>query len=62
MAECIRCEEEYSDRRYELGYLTCLDCGATDAQRIISTRSAENLRAMTPNASAGSVEKVFEES
>jgi hypothetical protein len=27
MAECITCEEEYSDKRLALGYGTCLDCG-----------------------------------
>ncbi len=27
MAECIECGEEYADKRYELGYQTCLECG-----------------------------------
>jgi len=31
--ECIRCEEEVNPRRAALGYRTCLDCGAVDANR-----------------------------
>jgi predicted nucleic acid-binding Zn-ribbon protein len=31
MAECKECGEEYPDRRRELGYRTCLDCGAAEA-------------------------------
>lgn len=27
MAECITCGDDYSNKRYELGYLTCLNCG-----------------------------------
>lgn len=28
MAECIECEEEYSDKRKALGYDVCLQCGS----------------------------------
>lgn len=31
MAECIECGEEYADKRYELGYQICLDCGGSAA-------------------------------
>ena len=33
MIECVRCEEEVNPRRAALGYKTCLDCGAVDANR-----------------------------
>lgn len=32
MAKCIGCFEEYSEKRKEIGYLTCLSCGAKDAK------------------------------
>ena len=32
MAECVECGETYPDRRRELGYSTCLDCGEVSAQ------------------------------
>ncbi len=32
MAECIKCGEEYSDKRKELQYDTCLSCGAEKAR------------------------------
>jgi hypothetical protein len=60
MATCVKCEEEYTDRRLELGYLTCLECGALDAHRLTSARVKAVLRVMTPNAIEGSVEAVFE--
>ncbi len=60
MATCVKCEEEYTDRRLELGYPTCLECGALDARRLTSARVQAVLRVMTPNACEGSVEKVFE--
>jgi predicted nucleic acid-binding Zn-ribbon protein len=60
MATCIKCEEEYADRRLELGYPTCLECGALDAHRVASERAKAVLRVMTPNAIEGSVEAVFE--
>jgi hypothetical protein len=28
MAICIKCDEPYSDARFELGYKTCLFCGS----------------------------------
>lgn len=27
MAVCVKCEEQYPDKRRELGYETCLKCG-----------------------------------
>ena len=39
MAICINCEEEYSDRRAEIGYSTCLDCGERDARKISAART-----------------------
>lgn len=29
---CIRCGEEFSYKRYELGYRTCLTCGEKSAR------------------------------
>jgi len=34
-AYCVECGEEYKQARRDLGYLTCLDCGANHAQREI---------------------------
>lgn len=31
MAVCQKCDEEYSDKRAELGYNSCLSCGAEEA-------------------------------
>jgi predicted nucleic acid-binding Zn-ribbon protein len=39
MAICIKCGEEYSDKRAELGYKTCLECGAKDAQKETKRKS-----------------------
>ena len=33
MAECVECGEEYPDKRAELGYETCLECGAQEAHK-----------------------------
>lgn len=30
-SECIECGEPYSLKRKQIGYMTCLDCGDTDA-------------------------------
>lgn len=38
MAECIVCEEEYSDKRLNLGYRVCLSCGEEKANKIILDR------------------------
>ena len=35
IAECVKCGEQYSYRRRELGYHTCLDCGSTEAMKEI---------------------------
>ena len=29
MAKCVNCGEEYSNKRKQLGYNTCLDCSKT---------------------------------
>ena len=54
MATCINsnCEEEYSNKRLELGYKVCLDCGQTDALRISQERARAKLDEMTPNTSS----------
>jgi ribosomal protein L37AE/L43A len=31
--KCILCEEEYTIKRKELGYDTCLECGEEEAQK-----------------------------
>jgi predicted nucleic acid-binding Zn-ribbon protein len=48
MAICITCEETYSDRRQELGYRTCLDCGEAEARVISQKRAHAKLNEMTP--------------
>lgn len=32
-AVCVFCGEQYSAKRKEIGYLSCLDCGDSHAQR-----------------------------
>jgi len=53
MAECITCEEEYSDKRLELGYRTCLDCGQVDAVSIINARNKQTLAEIAPRLASG---------
>ena len=48
MSICIKCEEEYSDKREALGYTTCLSCGETEARAISQGRAHAKLREMTP--------------
>lgn len=38
MALCM-CGEEYSDKRKELGYNTCLECGEKEARLEISNKA-----------------------
>ena len=52
MAICITCEEEYSEKRLELGYRSCLDCGQTSAVAISQERAKHALAEMTPSASS----------
>jgi len=52
MAICIKCEETYSNKRLELGYKVCLECGQTDAQRISQARTYAKLCEMTPYSSS----------
>ena len=51
MAECINCEEENADKRAELGYSTCLDCGEADARVIAQVRAQTVLSELTPYVS-----------
>lgn len=39
MALCKVCLEEYSDKRRQLGYETCLDCGKLEAEKETSRKS-----------------------
>ncbi len=32
MAECVECGEDFSNKRAELGYNTCLSCGSVQAR------------------------------
>jgi len=48
MANCINCEEEYTDKRLALGYATCLECGETEARQISLKRTHAKLCEMTP--------------
>lgn len=52
MAVCITCEEEYSNKRLDLGYLTCLDCGQVEAVGIINARNKKVLAEIAPAAAA----------
>jgi hypothetical protein len=52
MATCNNCEENYSDKRLELGYRTCLDCGQASAVVISRARAKSALAEMTPSASS----------
>jgi|10_taG_2_1085330.scaffolds.fasta_scaffold04967_21 hypothetical protein len=52
MAECITCEEEYSDKRLELGYETCLECGQEEATSVIRARNRRTLAKIAPAAAA----------
>jgi len=36
IAVCIECWEEYNPKRKALGYKTCLECGAVNAQKAIA--------------------------
>jgi predicted nucleic acid-binding Zn-ribbon protein len=38
MASCLKCGDEFSDKRKELGYETCLKCGEEDAQDEIESK------------------------
>lgn len=60
MAECVKCGEEYSDKRLALGYLICLDCGDRDAMKTISARRRATLQAMAPHQFTGDVREVLD--
>jgi len=45
MAKCEICEEEYSNKRAELGYDTCLKCGEIDARE---ETNKKKMRIATP--------------
>ncbi len=38
-AVCIDCHTEFNPKRLELGYRTCLDCGATRALREMNRKA-----------------------
>lgn len=38
-AICQFCGEDYSAKRFELGYITCLDCGDSQAQKETEAKS-----------------------
>jgi len=52
MANCINCEENYSNKRQELGYATCLACGEQEAVTLIMERQEEKLRELAPFATS----------
>jgi len=37
MPNCIECGGEYSPRRFDLGFLTCLECGEEQARTVNHT-------------------------
>ena len=51
MATCTNCEEEYADKRAELGYSVCLLCGEEAAVAIKATRTKAMLEHLTPYVS-----------
>ena len=58
MAVCSLCEEEFSDKRYALGYPTCISCGdkiAKKRARVLARSSAPqyNKGAYQPIVSVG---------
>ena len=38
-AECIECGDDFSPKRYKLGYRTCIECGEKKAQIEILRKS-----------------------
>ena len=58
--ECIRCGEEYPAKRKELGYNTCLDCGAQDAHRVSRARQRHSLQQLAPSYQ-GPIEDLFDD-
>ena len=60
MAICIKCEEEYNDKRLALGYPTCLECVGHAANRVIRQQTARNLQAMMPNHYEGDANDLFD--
>lgn len=52
--ECVRCEEEVAPRRADLGYMTCLDCGALDAIR----ESKQKARRVAPAFNKGAYQYI----
>lgn len=36
---CVECEEDVNPKRWELGYRTCLACGAVDASKETEEKS-----------------------
>ena len=46
MAMCVSCGDYYTDRRLDLGYRTCLNCGDAEARAMtFRTHKQEQLRA-----------------
>lgn len=33
MVDCIKCGEDFSQKRYDLGFKTCLSCGDIEAKK-----------------------------
>jgi len=51
IAICVECWDEYSARRKELGYKTCLDCGEANAR----TEVARKAKCMAPAYNKGRI-------
>lgn len=54
IAICVECWDEYSVRRKELGYKTCLDCGEANAR----TEVARKAKCMAPAYNKGAYQYV----
>lgn len=37
MAQCIKCGDDYSDARKQLGYKVCLECGEAASKQVVRT-------------------------
>lgn len=44
MATCIKCGDEFSDKRKALGYDTCLDCGEQEAKELARPKKEKLLQ------------------
>jgi hypothetical protein len=56
MAICLKCQEDYSDKRRELGFSTCLSCGDIAASKEANRRK----KCLAPAYSKGAYQLVYD--